>query len=175
MNEMNFAAHPVEIERKFLVAYPDKKFIDSLSKESRSEIFQTYLISNAGITARVRKRIYADGVKYYRTEKRRITNMSCLEDECELTEKEYEMELEFRDPSRQTVSKTRYLIESGKYTFELDLYPFWEDRAILEIELESEDDKFDFPSGIHIIREVTDDKRYKNAALALEIPYDNIN
>ena len=46
------------------------------------------------------------------------------------------------------------------------MYPFWKDRAILEIELADENEKIDFPEGIRVIREVTDDERYKNASLA---------
>ena len=46
------------------------------------------------------------------------------------------------------------------------MYPFWKDRAILEIELADEDEKIDFPEFIKVIKEVTDDERYKNASLA---------
>lgn len=50
--------------------------------------------------------------------------------------------------------------------FEIDIYPFWNDKAIVEIEIREEDQKIAFPKGLKIIREVTDDEAYKNAALA---------
>lgn len=49
---------------------------------------------------------------------------------------------------------------------ELDIYPFWKDKAILEIELASEDEEISIPNEIKIIKEVTDDENYKNANLA---------
>jgi CYTH domain-containing protein len=50
--------------------------------------------------------------------------------------------------------------------FEIDVYPFWNDRAIMEIELSNADDNIVFPEYIDIIKEVTSDPSYKNAALA---------
>ena len=72
------------------------------------------------------------------------------------------------------MKKERILLKSGNHTFEIDIYPFWGDRAIMEVELSSEEEAFTVPAGIEIIKEVSDDKRYKNAALAKEIPNDVI-
>ena len=58
-----------EIERKFLIEYPD---LEILEKYPKSEIAQTYLKTNDGFTSRVRART-TDGVtKYIFTEKKRI-------------------------------------------------------------------------------------------------------
>ena len=46
------------------------------------------------------------------------------------------------------------------------VYPFWNDKAILEIELSDPEEEIRFPSMLKIIREVTDDDSYKNASLA---------
>ena len=60
------------------------------------------------------------------------------------------------------IRKTRYcLSENGQY-FEIDLYPFWKDQAIVEIELL----QIQLPGFLHVIKEVTDDDSYKNASLA---------
>ena len=40
----------------------------------------------------------------------------------------------------------------------------------MEVELESEDQHYTLPEGITVIREVTSDRRLKNAALARHIP-----
>jgi CYTH domain-containing protein len=58
---------------------------------------------------------------------------------------------------------------NNKY-FEIDIYPFAQNRAICEIELLSEDEKFDFPPFINIVKEVTDDKRFSNYSFAKTIP-----
>lgn len=47
-----------------------------------------------------------------------------------------------------------------------DIYPFWNDKAILEIELSDEKADVSFPDFIKFIKEVTDDDNYKNASLA---------
>ena len=54
------------------------------------------------------------------------------------------------------------------------MFPFWKDRAFLEIELEDEGQSFPWPERIVPIREVTGDRRYSNASLALEIPQEEI-
>ena len=49
---------------------------------------------------------------------------------------------------------------------ELDVYPFWKDKAVLEIELESEEDEYFIPEEITVIEDVSNDSKYKNAQLA---------
>lgn len=70
------------------------------------------------------------------------------------------------DPTCRPIRKTRYCLTSGNQYFEIDVYPFWKDRAIMEIELSVEDTPVMFPDCIRAIREVNGDERYKNAALA---------
>ena len=70
------------------------------------------------------------------------------------------------DPDRRTIQKERYCLADGNQYFEIDIYPFWNDKAILEIELSDPDEEIRFPSMIKIIKEVTEDKNYKNASLA---------
>jgi CYTH domain-containing protein len=53
---------------------------------------------------------------------------------------------------------------------EIDVYPFWSRQAVLEIELASESEEFKIPHEIKILREVTEEGAYKNAALAKHIP-----
>ena len=56
--------------------------------------------------------------------------------------------------------------------FEIDVYPFWQDKAVMEIELTDEMETVMLPPEIEIIKEVTGDRRYTNAALAKAIPED---
>ena len=51
----------------------------------------------------------------------------------------------------------------------------WTEFATLEVELKSEDEIFDIPCDIKIIKEVTDDKRFKNTNLAATHDFDPLN
>ena len=156
----------IETEKKYLIKMPSDAFVEALPAEDVSRISQTYLLSEEGVTARVRKRIFSDRVSYTKTLKMRISDMSAFEDEREISEDEYLEEIKNADPKRQTVEKTRALIRCSGHTFEIDIYPFWQSQAVMEVELLSEDEKFTLPPEIEIIRDVTADKRYKNASLA---------
>ena len=39
--------------------------------------------------------------------------------------------------------------------FEIDIYPFWNDKAILEIELSDENTRVVFPEKIKVIKQLT--------------------
>ena len=53
----------------------------------------------------------------------------------------------------------------GTY-FEIDIFPFWRDKAFLEVELKSENEGFVLPPFIKVIKDVTEDEEYTNHALA---------
>lgn len=161
----------LEIERRFLVTMPS---MDELDYTSASEIIQTYLLSEDGSTERVRKRSFGDCHTYTHTKKRRINHIVREEVESEINSGQYELLLERTDPQRNAIIKTRYCINYMGKVFELDLFPFWTDRAIVEIELCREDEEFVMPPQITVIREITGDKRYTNASLAMKIPCDPI-
>lgn len=97
-----------------------------------------------------------------------------MEYEREISADEYGALLERADESRVPIEKERYCLDYENQLFEIDIYPFYTDRAIMEIELENEEQKILFPPEIKIIREVTEDGRYTNKALAKTIPYDEI-
>lgn len=158
-----------EIERKYLIRYPAAELLERCA--SRSFITQTYLAKRDGHGGeRVRKRVYAERTEYTHTEKRRITAMRREEREREISREEYEALLQRADPERRTIEKTRYCLRRGGKIFEIDVYPFWSDRAVMEIELEGEEESVRVPEEIDVIREITQDKRYTNRAIAKEIP-----
>ena len=89
-----------------------------------------------------------------------------IEKEKKITEKEYIEYMTSADPSRHTLIKTRYCFFYKNQYFEMDIYPFSSDKAILEIELSSASDKPKLPDYLEIIKEVTSDPSYRNSALA---------
>ena len=70
------------------------------------------------------------------------------------------------DITKHSIRKTRYCLIYKNQYFEIDIYPFWDDKAIVELELNSEDQEIEFPKQLKLIKEVTHDKRYKNSELA---------
>ncbi len=161
---------PIECERKLLVSLFDLSLWEGREGYGKSRITQTYLLAPTGVTARVRAREYADRTVYTHTEKRRVTAMSAVENEKEITREEYERLLKDTDPTRRPIVKTRHVLPYEGHLLELDVYPFWKKQAVLEVELASEDEPFSLPPEIRVLREVTADKAYKNAFLARQIP-----
>ena len=157
---------PYEIERKFLIEYPDTAALLALPNCEKVEIIQTYLRSPADEEIRVRQRGSDGNYIYYETRKKRVSGVKRLEFERRLTVQEYLRRLMDADPERSPIRKDRYCLADGNQYFEIDVYPFWSDKAILEIELSDPEEAIRFPSMLKIIREVTDDENYRNAALA---------
>ena len=157
---------PYEIERKFLIAHPDIALLEKQPNCQKVEIIQTYLRSDENKEIRIRQRGAQGSYIYFKTVKKYVTPTTRVELEERLSEKEYLKLLMEADTSMHQIRKTRYcLSENGQY-FEIDLYPFWKDQAIVEIELLSEEQEIQLPGFLHVIKEVTDDDSYKNASLA---------
>lgn len=157
---------PFEIERKFLIEYPDIKWLESIPNCQRIEIIQTYLKSDNGDEIRVRQRGIDGHYVYFQTIKRKVSGVKRVEIERRLSESEYLRLLMSTDTTRRQIRKDRYCLTYENLYFEIDVYPFWDDKAILEIELSDESAEIHFPEQIKVIKEVTDDESYKNASLA---------
>ena len=164
-----------EIERKYLIRYPDTEKLREMPGCEIWAITQIYLKDGEnGQTRRVRKLRVNGEWKYYRTFKQHLSSLSCIEDEAEISAGEYEAYGRERDLRRLPILKTRYRVPYAGHVLEFDVYPFWQDRAILEIELQSEAEEVEIPADVQIIRDVTGEKAYKNKQLALRVPMEDI-
>ena len=146
----------LEIERKFLVVGDDYK----RQAYSSSRITQGYICSSRGRTVRVRIR----DARGYLTIKGPSENggLSRYEFEKEITLSEAEHLLELCEPGM--IDKTRYLVKSGKHTFEVDeFHGDNEGLVIAEVELAYDDEPYEKPGFIG--KEVTGDRRYYNSQL----------
>ena len=155
---------PYEIERKFLIEYPNISWLEKNCK--KLEIIQTYLNSNEDEEIRVRQRGYNGNYIYTQTIKRSVSDIKRIEIEKRLSKDEYLELLMNADTSKHPIRKTRYCLVYKNQYFEIDIYPFWKDKAITEIELNNENQEIEIPKQLKLIREVTNDKRYKNSELA---------
>lgn len=161
----------LEIERKFLIEYPDCNFLLSLEKLRVLNITQTYLLDDSRIRA-----IEENGeTTYIKTVKKHITELVREEREWEISEEEYFSLLKNKKQGTNTIEKTRYAVEIGGTVYEIDVFGFWNDRAFLEIELEDENQQIEIPDFIKVIKEVTFDSRYKNYSLAKDIVTEKIH
>ena len=158
---------PFEIEKKFLITYPNIAFLESLPNCQRVEILQTYLLNyNNDEEIRIRQR--GDGKTYIftKTLKRKISEIKRVELEKRLNQQEYCQELMNADTSLHQIRKVRYCLSYADNYFEIDIYPFRNNYAIMEIELADEKDKYMIPEFIHVIKDVTEDPMFKNIELA---------
>ncbi len=157
---------PFEIERKFLIEYPDIAWLEDLPNCHKVDIIQTYLLSKDDDEIRIRQRCENDSYSYYHTTKRRVSDVKRVEIERSLTEEEYLMLLMEADPSMHQIRKTRYCLTYENQYFEIDVFPFWNDKAIVELELSDKKTKINFPKELKLIRDVTDDEAFTNHSLA---------
>lgn len=147
----------LEIERKFLV-------LDTSFKHeafSSSHIRQGYICSGHGRTVRIRIR----DTRAYITIKGPSLNGG-------LSRYEFEQEIPLADAEHLMllcepgiIDKTRWLVTSGRHTFEVDEFHGDNDGLVIaEVELGSEDEAFQKPAFIG--QEVTGDRRYYNSHLS---------
>ena len=88
--------------------------------------------------------------------------MSRYEFEKEITLDEAEQLMKLCEPG--IIDKTRYLVKSGRHTFEVDeFYGDNEGLVMAEVELDSEDEPYEKPD--FIATEVTGDRRFYNSFL----------
>ena len=74
-----------------------------------------------------------------------------------------------------TINKVRHTFIYEGLKYEIDVFPFWNDRAFMECEVNSEDAKIPVPPCVKVIKEVTDDSRYTNSNLAQKIITEDLN
>lgn len=158
---------PYEARRRFLISYPDAAVLDTLSDCYREEIEQVYLHAPQNEEIRLRRRSSGEDCVYYITTTKITEGRRCLESEGRLTEREYMQFLGNADPGMKPIHKTRWCVTWHDHHYEVDLYPFWQDRAVLEVLLADEDEEVRIPDFLQVIREVTEDKEYDVASLAV--------
>ncbi len=164
---------PMEIERKYLIAYPDMVKLALIPHCEATQIEQTYLTDDGcGMCRRVRKRGNPQrGWQYTLTKKKTVGFGERIELEEELSHEQYQALLKESAPDKQTVRKVRYCFPFRKQLFELDVYAFSDRFATLEIELPSIDTPVLLPSFVQVIEDVTGDERYSNYALSEHLAF----
>ncbi|MDE6502422.1 MAG: hypothetical protein K2L10_10095 [Ruminococcus sp.] len=154
----------LEIERKFLVRIPD---FENLDVRRKLTILQTYLNDGEnGIQRRVRRISENGNIHYIYTEKLFLTAITRQEMEYEIDENEYNRLIVYARKDYKPINKTRYCFDYSGQLFEIDVYPFSDRLAIMEIELASETQEIIFPDNVDVVMEVTGNHGYSNSSLA---------
>ena len=144
-----------EIEYKYLV---DKKEWSKINKPSPTLIVQGFLLNSIEKTIRVRIK----GNKAFITIKGKTIGIT-------RTEYEYEIPVEdaeqlFVEFINEKIRKYRYEIKIRNHIWEVDEFEDQlEDLIMAELEVESEDEKFELPNWV--TKNVSEDERYYNAVL----------
>ena len=144
-----------EIERKYLVKKDVYSVIDVIKPH---QITQAYLVNEKSKSVRIR---IMDDVAF----------LTIKSDLIGITRKEYEYEIPVNEAfsliesfGLKTLNKKRYKVDFNSKTWEIDVFDENLDGLVLaEIELQSEDEKFDVPEWIGL--EVTLNPEYLNANL----------
>ena len=126
------------------------------------EIEQIYLNSKEGESRRIRKRSVDKNTLCYLTYKKQISSTVREEKETLISQGEYDELKKDSAPDCEIIDKKRYcLLENGFY-FEIDVFPFMRNTAMLEIELKNENEEFILPEFIEIIEDVTQNSGFTN-------------
>ena len=157
---------PEQHWHKYLIDLPDLHALETRYAAAGVDMMQTYLTrANPNIVRRVRQQKNGGDYLYFYTEKR-TTGSGQWETEKPISEKEYIRYLMEGDTSLHTVHKTKYRFVYNGCRFEIDVYPFSQDRAIMRAALPENAPVLTAPPEITVLREVTGDPAYKNRQLA---------
>ena len=156
---------PMVRKRKYLISMPDMETLAERYAAVPIDMVQTYLcMTNPCIERRVRRQKHGGEYMYFYTEKHIRPDGTKWDTEKPITEKDYNRYLLEADPELQSVDKTKYRFVYDSCRFEIDVYPFSADKAVMF--RYSENDEAAIPPEIRVIREVTGDPDYKNKQLA---------
>ena len=160
----------IETERKYIIVKPNSSVLKKQKNYTESQILQIYLNDDEQ-THRIRKRVFTDGrTEYTENTKKRISLLSSLEIENNIDFEQFEALRKNIEPLSRPIEKTRITFEFLGKTFEIDVYPEWKYTCILEVELDSENEKIEFPKFIKIIADVTGKKEYSNHRMSHAFP-----
>lgn len=156
---------PMVKKRKYLIAMPDIELLKSRYRAVGIDMVQTYLaMTNPTIERRVRRQKNGEEELYFYTEKHFRPDGTKWDTERPITEKEYGRYMLEADPTLSSVSKVKYRFVYDSCRFEIDVYPFSAERAVLFCY--SEKPECSAPPELEIISDVTGKAEYKNKQLA---------
>lgn len=158
----------LEIERKLLVRLVGDPAAEAGARTL--ELEQAYLRDTGSGTRRIRRTIEHGVARFHLNAKRELASGVREEYEEEIDAPRYAALAAERDPERHAITKTRYAVPLDGLVWEIDVFAAALAGLVLaEVEhatVEELHQKLTPPACLVIVRDVTDDRRYTNAALA---------
>ena len=156
---------PMAKKHKYLIKMPDLNQLVIRYQAVPFDMMQTYLYTtNPNVERRIRQQKNGRDYLYFYTEKHIMPDQTKWDTEKPISQKEYIQYLMEADTSLRSVRKTKYRFTYDKQRFEIDIYPFSRDKAIMFRYAENDD--VHLPPEVDILREVTGDPEFKNKQLA---------
>lgn len=157
---------PEEVWHKYLIELPEVAKLVERYHAAGIDMMQTYLSQTSpSIVRRIRQQKNGDEYLYFYTEKH-YTGDGQWETERPISGKEYIQYLMEGDISLHAVHKMKYRFHYEGHRFEIDVYPFSDERAIMRAAMPKDKDEIAIPPEVKILREVTNDPAYRNSQLA---------
>lgn len=150
-----------ELKRKFLIKYPDIDKLEAFPNVRIVDIKQEYLPVNGNVVRRIKEIVEENEHSYVYTEKIRVSDIAQIRADSKISYEDYN-KLKEEVSSKYVILKKRYYLYNNSMCFQVDVYPQWSDRAVVEVALNNEDDEFDLPDILDVMYEVTKDPRYRN-------------
>ncbi len=156
---------PMDKKRKYLIRMPDLNRLIVERHAVPFDMMQSYLVmTNPNIERRVRQQKNGPEYLYFYTEKHIMPDSTKWDTERPISQKEYQRYLQEADASLQPVYKRKYRFNYNRQRFEIDIYPFSQEKAVLFCYADEE--PVTAPPELEILRDVTGDPEYKNKQLA---------
>lgn len=167
INEISYVLHEEDkayVEKKYLISMPD---VDQLMKNKQCRkvhVKQHYVIDE---TRQEKEKIVLRRENnknfYYKVVKKNKVKYSNS-----ITADKYINKLEDETKKFYHIHKDRYYYIFDSRCIKIDVFPFWKDKAILEVDILNDRENIKFPKFVNIIEDVTDNEAYKNYYLAEE-------
>lgn len=161
---------PIETYKKYLVKMPDLSRLEKESNFSKVDITRIYLLNEDNENERsiLQRGQFGDYAFYY-TEKRHFKGFDRIDVERRLTKNEYVSLIGQADTRLKQINKTRYCFVWNNKYYELDVFGFWNDKALLKIQLTDRDSVVEIPEFLEVIKDVSNDMSYTNYSLAQNV------
>lgn len=154
-------ADDVEIEKKWLIRKDDIPY--DLSKAEKTVIEQTYI----SFEPEMRVRKLNDGQMYTTAVKTNMTTDGMVRDEEEYVISKEEYDILVQNKQGNTIYKTRYQFLDRGDVIAIDIFSGdLEGLAYMEVEFTSKEEADKYEEPVWAVKDVTDDKNYKNGYLA---------
>lgn len=157
---------PMDKKHKYLIERPNMDELIVRYNAVPFEMVQNYLVeTNPRIERRIRKQKNGSDHLYFYTEKHTMADNTKWDTERPISQKEYNQYMLEVDPQLQPVHKIKYRFSYLNERFEIDIYRFSADKAMMFCYAE-DGEQIQLPPEIRVLQDVTGNLEYKNKTLA---------